>query len=128
MIAVPTRSPATTMATWVFRRKKFPMPIRKGKRFRPVQTRIPRTTKPTRASSTIPGSTAMGSRTRGPEGLQDQAVAHQDDALRRIPHRGVMGHEDERQVPLVVQPLHHVEDSGGTVVPASSCMKHLHPG
>src|SRR2546430_17673213 len=42
MIAVPIRRPATTIATWVLRRKKLPTPMRSGNRFRPAQPRTAR--------------------------------------------------------------------------------------
>src|SRR3990172_3630941 len=110
MIAVPTRRPATTIATWVLRRKKLPSPMRSGNRFRPDQTRMTATTRPTRPRRVTPGSRAMGSHPGGPEGLQDHAVPHHQDALRGVPDGRIVGDDDEREVLLLVQPPDHLED------------------
>src|SRR5712692_9969815 len=108
MIAVPMSSPATTIATWVLRRKKLPSPIRRGKRFRPAHTRTARQ---------VPTTTAMriwlvsiGSSGRGVDGFHDRAIPHQDHPLRLVSHCGVVGHDDEREALLAVQPFHQGHD------------------
>src|SRR5512136_2963911 len=110
MIAVPTRGPATTIATWALRRKKLPMPMRSGKRLRPAQATTTRTTRPTRPSRVKLGSGAIGSHARGPEGLQHLAVPHHEDALRGVAHGRVVRDEDEREVLLAVEVLHEIDD------------------
>src|SRR5437667_400681 len=42
--------------------------------------------------------------------LQDHAVPHQDHPFRLVADRGVMGHDDEREALLLVQPLHQADD------------------
>src|SRR3990170_280504 len=110
MIAVPMRRPDTTIATWAFRRKKFPRPIRRGKRRQPAQPRTARTTAATRTMRARAASTGGTSHARRPEGLQDHAVPHEDDPLRRIPNGAVVGDEDEREALLLVEALHEGDD------------------
>src|SRR5205807_777469 len=47
------------------------------------------------------------------DGLQDHAVQHQDHPFRLVADRGVMGHDDEREPLLLVQPLHQADDLPG---------------
>src|SRR5881409_444446 len=110
MIAVPIKRPATTIATWVFRRKKFPAPIRSGKRFRPAHARTTRHTTPTTMSRV--GTSAIGATSGGrrPERLEDRPVSHQDDALHLISNGAVVGDDDECEPFLLVQPFHEFHD------------------
>src|SRR6267143_2499193 len=109
MIAVPIRRPATTIATWVLRRKKLPTPIRRGNRFRPAQPRTARDVPVTRIRSVRSVSMDPSAR-RGSDGLQDHAVTHHDHPLRLVADRGVVGDDDESEALLLVQPLHQSDD------------------
>src|SRR3972149_8108008 len=102
MIAVPTRRPAITIRTCVFRRKKFPTPIRSGNRFHPVHPSIAPHIAPTIPRSTRSGSIRSTSRSGGLEALDDHAAPHDDDPLRLVPDAAVVGYDDERPVPLSV--------------------------
>src|SRR5712692_7689427 len=108
MIAVPMSRPATTIATWVLRRKKLPRPIRRGKRFRPAQRRTAREV-PTTPAMRI-WLVSIGSSGRGVDGFHDRAIPHQDHPLGLVSHCGVVGHDDEREALLAVQPFHQGHD------------------
>src|SRR5437870_4355986 len=108
MIAVPMSRPATTIATWVLRRKKLPRPIRRGKRFRPAHKRTARHIATTTAARTW--LTSMMASRRRMDGFHDHAVPHQDHPLRLVPDCGVVSHDDEREAFLAVQALHEGDD------------------
>src|SRR5436309_8735379 len=109
MIDVPTKSPATASATWLFRRRKFRTPIRRRMRRRnPSARRAPTTTR----TATTYGRRSATSRPRASVRL-DLPVPHAHDAVRVAAHLGVVRDDDERLPARLVQAAEEGDDLRG---------------
>src|SRR6266508_5513536 len=109
MIAVPTRSPATTIATRDLRRPMF----RAARRARSGRAPTTRATKarPRRTATTDHSGRATASR---PPGLfDDLPVPHSQDAVGARAHGGVVRDDDERLALRAVQPHEEFHDLRG---------------